>query len=222
VWIDFKNAFNTIRHEALKEALLAMGVPNTEFLMKMLSESTYTLCLPWGKGDKVALMRGVKQGDSMSPLLFILLMQPLLQRIRDKCHGYRYAGTTAFPNYSRDPGMDAEAFADDVLLASDDPVDDMGMMVEITMDFSEWAGLEPNAAKCGSLVIGLHNVLSTGMKKLKDGSATRRGSTREGVAASESGGPSDGGDKTGGPGTSHKVRIIIGPAEGPVGASLTN
>merc|ERR1712015_14866 len=44
--------------------------------------------------ENVRFYRGIFQGDSLSPILFILAINPVSTLINQRCHGYRMNGVT--------------------------------------------------------------------------------------------------------------------------------
>ena len=90
-WIDYKKAFDMIPHSWLIECLKIYGA--NEYIIKLL-ESTmphWKTILTAG-GEKLAevnIKRGIFQGDSLSPLLFIIAMIPLSEVLKKMTTGYQ-------------------------------------------------------------------------------------------------------------------------------------
>jgi hypothetical protein len=87
-YIDFANAFNSVDHEALWAWLTALGVPDVDLLRHIYRDSFFQADTPYGKSAAVFLSRGTKQGDGLSPLLFILIFDALLTHLRTNGRGY--------------------------------------------------------------------------------------------------------------------------------------
>ena len=77
-YLDFENAFNSIDHEALFRWLEELQVPDVDLLRALYSSAHYEADLPYGRSAPVYLLRGTKQGDILSPLLFNLVFNALL------------------------------------------------------------------------------------------------------------------------------------------------
>jgi len=108
VQLDVSKAFDTIPHEAIGAALRKKGLP--EFVVRLVEDSYQRVSTSIrNKGDSIDIMikRGVKQGDPLSPLLFNLIMEPLLQNLQ-RMSGYRVADET----------ISVLAFADDIFLVA--------------------------------------------------------------------------------------------------------
>lgn len=79
-FVDLRNAFGSIHHQLITDMLSLVGVPNiiisyVSDLYSKLSGSVSTRL--WQTGSFV-ITRGVFQGDTLSPLLFLLCFQPIV------------------------------------------------------------------------------------------------------------------------------------------------
>jgi len=104
VQLDVSKAFDTIPHEAIGAALRKKGLP--EFVVRLVEDSykrVSTSIRNRGDNIDITIKRGVKQGDPLSPLLFNLIMEPLLQNLQ-RMPGYKVADET----------ISVLAFADDI------------------------------------------------------------------------------------------------------------
>jgi hypothetical protein len=81
--------------------------------------------------------RGVCQGDTLSPLLFILTLNPLLEWLQEGQPGYTFGKGLCVPII---------AYCDDLALLSDSAVGMRAAFAKL-LQFCRWAGLEVNPAK---------------------------------------------------------------------------
>ena len=86
-------------------------------------------------------MRGVKQGDPLSPVIFNLVIDQLLRSLLQEC-GSTYNGKT----------VRAMAFVDDLVLLADSPVG-LQHLLDWTSTFLETCGLLLNTSKCHTVSI---------------------------------------------------------------------
>jgi hypothetical protein len=91
-YIDFANAFNSVDHEALWAWLEHLGIPDVSLLRLVYQDSFFQADTPYGKSAAIFLSRGTKQGDGLSPLLFILIFDALLGGLRRSQAGYPSTG----------------------------------------------------------------------------------------------------------------------------------
>ena len=78
-WIDFKKAFDMVPHSWIVKCMSLFGVANKVIRVLTLSISKWKTELS-ARGvslSEVNIRRGLFQGDSLSPLLFVLSLIPL-------------------------------------------------------------------------------------------------------------------------------------------------
>jgi hypothetical protein len=83
--LDFEKAFDTVEHTAILQMLTHMGFPDRwlTWISSILSSGTSAVILNGVPGRKFRCKRGVHQGDTLSPLIFVLaaeLLQELINR----------------------------------------------------------------------------------------------------------------------------------------------
>jgi hypothetical protein len=85
--LDFTNAFDTIEHSAIIKMMKHLGFDEKWFnwTSNILSSTTTFVLLNGVPGKSLNCRRGVRQGNPMSPLLFVLGVD-LLQSIIKKAH----------------------------------------------------------------------------------------------------------------------------------------
>lgn len=109
--LDVSKAFDTVPHSAIKVALERKGVPS---LVADYVANSYKGCQTVIKtydGElAIELKRGVKQGDPLSPILFNLIIEPIIESIQSKISGVNLEGHN----------LAALAFADDIVLLARD------------------------------------------------------------------------------------------------------
>ena len=91
--MDFsEEAFDTIEHDKLLKVLYDLGYPAdaVEVVKDLYTGTTTTFTMPEGSGITIPVHRGTIQGDSLSPFLFVLYMEPLLRWLHAGGRGYRY------------------------------------------------------------------------------------------------------------------------------------
>ena len=141
-WIDVKKAFDSVDHAYLIRCVECASFPEwiTRFLKRIVG--LWQLDIMAG-GEKVLekkVNRGILQGDSLSPLLFILCMDPLSRRLN--MQHPKVAVTTPYGNHVTNHLL----YVDDLkLIAESDEV--LSSMMEETKSFFGSVGLEMNRGK---------------------------------------------------------------------------
>eukprot|EP00854_Cymbomonas_tetramitiformis_P021095 gene21095-biopygen21735 len=145
-YIDFENAYGSVDHEKLIATLRHLGVPTqlTEAIKDILGEEEGDSIQMRAKvgeqvSEEVLIRRGILQGDGMSPLLFILYLEPLLRWLEVGNHGYRH-------KYVTDEELRGElrtssgAFVDDLIILTR-LMTGMEQQLKKLAAFGDWSGL---------------------------------------------------------------------------------
>ena len=93
-WIDYKKAFDMIPHTWLIEYLKIYGAEeNTISFLKNTMRNWNTILTSSGiRLAEVNIRRGIFQGDSLSPLLFVVAMIPMTKVLQKMDAGYQLHG----------------------------------------------------------------------------------------------------------------------------------
>jgi hypothetical protein len=135
--LNIRKAFDTFLHQGLVPELVQAGCPGAfaERIAEMYRGVTTSL---GGDGSSlVSLKRGVKQGDPLFPLLFNLLIDPLIQKLsRD------------FPGFSiGDTSVSVLAFADDLILLASSKLEAQDQL-NCVSEFLDGLGMSLSPDKC--------------------------------------------------------------------------
>ena len=91
VYIDFFSAFNMVDHDKLLCIMHDLRFPTDaiEIVNNIYSDSTTRIVAAGGISELVPVKRGTIQGDSLSPILFLVFIEPLLRWLHADGSGYR-------------------------------------------------------------------------------------------------------------------------------------
>ena len=140
-WIDYKKAFDMIPHSWIIECLDLFGVAENikSLLVKSMEKWKVMLCSGNSELGEVEIKRGIFQGDSLSPLVFVLALIPLSLILRKAKAAYEFSESKEKINHL--------LFMDDLKLysRSEKGLDSLLQTVRV---FSEDIGMEFGIEKC--------------------------------------------------------------------------
>ena len=147
--IDFRKAFDSINHSFIDTCLktLNFGESFRKWVQLFFSDRETYLMMNGFLEEKIYLQQGVPQGDILSPLIFILVVEFLLLKI-----GYtKTVKGVFFPNGE----ARAEAYADDTTIGISRSPENLSNLVKIINNFTLISGLHANLDKTHVIPIGM-------------------------------------------------------------------
>ncbi|XP_029655022.1 uncharacterized protein LOC115228605 [Octopus sinensis] len=144
-WIDVRKAFDSVNHEFLCQVLDQSGIPNwiTNFVKTLIKNWNVILTLNNKRIGTVKLERGILQGDSLSPQLFTLVMDPLSRSLNMKFPKVRIGQNDPFTvSYSTNHLL----FIDDLKIIAEKE-DTVLKMMEDVDEYFDAVGLKRNSEK---------------------------------------------------------------------------
>ncbi len=89
--INFSMAFNTVDHNLLLQTMDHLGFPPMAInaIKGLYASATTHVRVPAGMTDPIPVRLGTVQGDTLSPLLFLIFIEPLLRWLQVGGRGYK-------------------------------------------------------------------------------------------------------------------------------------
>jgi hypothetical protein len=142
--IDFAKAFDSVSWEFLLELLQRLGFSARwrDWISLLLSSATSVVLLNGTEGKPVRHRRGLRQGDPLSPLLFILALDPL-QRILQAATDAGILSRLPI----REAKLRTSLYADDAVLFLNPIRAEVDSVLRILHAFGQATGLRINVDK---------------------------------------------------------------------------
>lgn len=132
-----RKAFDSVNHSSVIEALKEIGVEGIYIrIIEEMYRNNQSYIVAERSGPLFPVRKGVKQGDNLSPDLFICTLEKALRRLKWRNKGIEINGTK----------LNKLEFADDVVLFSTSAEELSGMIEELFRE-CQAVGLEPNYSK---------------------------------------------------------------------------
>jgi hypothetical protein len=140
-WIDYRKAYDSIPHEWLIQIMQMMKLDQNviRFLTSTMHQYKTTLVHNSEEIGDINIRRGIYQGDSLSPLLFIMSLFPLTKLLSDTNKGYK--------KNKDSPPISHLWFVDDLKLFAKNEAE-MDSLVKTVETYSKDIGMSFGIKKC--------------------------------------------------------------------------
>ncbi len=138
-FIDLSKAYDSVQHWAIIKCLQAYNFP-TKFIrniQSILSDSLMQFITPYGLSRLIHIQSGVKQGDVISPTLFILLLSTFQHWLHR---------STELGIYLNNIYIHDLAFADDIVLLAHTP-QNLQKQIDKLIDWCQYLSMSINPKK---------------------------------------------------------------------------
>lgn len=136
-FIDYAKAFDSISHGSIWKALQECEVPTEaiEIIQDIYKKSKSRIILD-KSGTEIGIYRGVRQGDPLSPRIFITVLQSIMMTLKWENKGININGKL----------LSNLRFADDIVLFAES-APQLEIMIQEIYDVSVAIGLQLNTTK---------------------------------------------------------------------------
>ena len=175
LYVDFTSAFNTIDHACLFHIMAALGYPSDliAVVQNIYKNATTRVAINRTLGhftDPITVGRGTIQGDTLSPLIFLIYLEPLMRWLQAGGHGYSPGCTATPPTPTASESCPNPPQSPDNTTAALAYADDLGILESCYLrllhqfhklkQYCTWGRLSLNAGKCAVTGI-LHSLTSS-------------------------------------------------------------
>ena len=153
-WIDYRKAYDMIAHSWILESLKDLGVHNkiNEFLQESMKAWRVELTCGEQILGEVKINRGIFQGDTLSPLLFVIALIPLSHILRKSKAGYEFSKVKEKVNHL--------LFMDDLKLYAKNEKS-LDSLIQTVRIFSKDIGMEFGIDKCAMISLKRGNIITS-------------------------------------------------------------
>ncbi|XP_050217536.1 uncharacterized protein LOC126668373 [Mercurialis annua] len=141
--IDLKKAYDSISWDYIEEILIALNFPDNFIILVMNCIRSPSFYIAWcgNKGDSFVSSKGLRQGDPISPHLFVICMEYLSRTLSNTSNVFKF-------HHGCGPlKVNHLMFADDLLLFFYGDKNSIGFLMECLTEFRNTSGLQVNNSK---------------------------------------------------------------------------
>lgn len=164
--LDLHKAYDMVNWRAMECILKEIGLPMqfVSWIMTGVSTVSYRFNVNGTYSDIMQAKRGIRQGDPMSPMLFVIIMEYMHRTL------VKMQQNPDFNHHSKCEkiGLTNLTFADDVLLFCRGDSKSVSMMMETIRKFSDSTGLKVNPAKCQMFFGGMDGCSKENLRRITD------------------------------------------------------
>jgi hypothetical protein len=150
MYADFKGAFNAADHRIVFKHMRQLGILPTfvDTCEQLYGVSSIDYIIPYGSTPSIDINRGTLQGDTLSPFMLTLFLEPFLRWLMVGSRGYN----PGVPTTNADPSeptatYPGHGFADDLSLATGSPLNMFIQLRKLSL-FITYTCMIVNIRKC--------------------------------------------------------------------------
>lgn len=151
--VDLRKAFDCVRWDFIVATLRAIDIPEgfISLISECISTASFSVCINGVTGGFFKSSKGIRQGDPLSPYLFVLAMEGLSRLLTARYD----AGLIGYHPRTEQLKISHLMFADDVMVFFDGSSNSLHGIAECLDDFASWSGLHMNTTKTEIFTAGL-------------------------------------------------------------------
>jgi hypothetical protein len=144
--LDLSKAFDKISWDYMREILLAFGFDQlwVTWILNLTSSTFFSILINGVPSQPFSPSRGIRQGDPLSPFLFIIMAEGLSRSIHTVVANNLL---TCLPLHGISPPISHSQFVDDTLLMGTPTIREANSLLSILQTFSDASGMDCNKDK---------------------------------------------------------------------------
>lgn len=154
--VDLRKAFDSVRWDSIISALRALAVPEkfVNWISQCISTPTFSVSVNGSVGGYFKSNKGLRQGDPLSPYLFVLAMEVFSSLLKTRFE----AGYIHYHPKTSELSISHLMFADDVMVFFDGGSSSLHGISEALDYFASWSGLQVNKDKTNLYLAGTDQI----------------------------------------------------------------
>lgn len=151
--VDIRKAFDTVRWDFILSSLKALGLPDRfiGWIRECICTPTFSISVNGHSDGFFKSTRGLRQGDPLSPYLFLLAMESFSKLLQSRFD----SGYISYHPKTAELKISHLMFADDMMVFFDGSSSSLHGIYETLDDFAGWSGLQMNREKTTLFHAGL-------------------------------------------------------------------
>lgn len=151
--VDLQKAFDTVNWDFVLNTVKALNFPTSfvNLIKQCLTTTSFSISINGELCGYFKGTRGLRQGDPLSPYLFVLVMEVFCRMLNENYS----AGLIGFHPKAEHPQVTHLAFADDIMVFFDGSKDSLENIAKTLHEFTKWSGLSMNRSKTDLFTGGL-------------------------------------------------------------------
>jgi len=143
--LDLSKAFDKLSWTYIQQMLIAFGFCSMwiRWIMSLISSSLFSILVNGIPSRPFKPSHGIRQGDPLSPFLFVLLAEGLGRHIKQAIHSHQLKGLSVHNT----PATSHQQFVDDTMLFGYPSIQEASCFKALLNDFSEASGTSINSSK---------------------------------------------------------------------------
>lgn len=161
--VDIRKAFDSVNWNFILKALRSLRVPEKfiGWISECLTTPSFSVCTNGKPSGYFQSSKGLRQGDPISPYLFLLAMEVFSSLLKSRFN----QGYISFHPKASGISLSHLMFADDVMIFFDGSEASLHGINEALDDFASWSGLHINREKTQLFHAGLDPLQDTAISR---------------------------------------------------------